>query len=282
MACLICGSLKNKTIFKEDGIDIKKCFVCGHVYSSYVQSEFYNGYYPDNIDLIDHYWWKEGHELMYKKFWYRLLNNKSGRLLDVGSGLGYFLKEINEFDKKNCWELFGSETSRSAFDFSRSKLNLRNIFFGPVEKASYEPEYFDFITLWDVFEHLENPRRTLAACYKILKKDACLFIATPNINIQLPKARLKKLFLKNEFGHYLEARDHLHNYSPDTAKRLLTECGFNKVKFIQLPPIQFVSGSKNKNLKYLKNIWFLLAASIFYISGGKINLGNLYLVAYKV
>jgi 2-polyprenyl-3-methyl-5-hydroxy-6-metoxy-1,4-benzoquinol methylase len=280
MLCLICGSDKNKTVFNEEGIDVKKCLDCGHIFSTYVQVDFYNGYYPDNLDSINHGWWQGAHQLMYRKFWNRLMKKNSGSLLDVGCGLGYFLKEISELDKNKKWLLFGAETSVSAFNFANNNLGLNNIFLGPVENAPYQEKYFDVVTLWDLLEHLENPRRSLKKINDILKDNGNLFISTPNINIQLFKARLKK-FLNIGTDHGLEVRDHLHNYSPRSLSRLLKESGFNTIEFVQLPPIQAVSGSSNKILVVVKNIWFYFSYLFFYLSFHRLNFNNLYVIASK-
>jgi len=280
MDCLICKSARNKTVFTEDGIDVKKCSNCGHIFSTYVQKDFYAGYYPESLTAVNHHWWLEAHRLMYRKFWNRLMKKNSGCLLDVGCGLGYFLKEVSSLDKNNQWRLYGAETSYSAVDFSRRELGLSNIFLGPIEKSPYEENYFDLVTLWDLIEHLEDPRRSLARIFKVLKMDGRLFISTPNIKIQLPKARFKK-FLNIGTEHCLEARDHLHDYSPRSLQRLIKESGFTTIEFIQLPPIQSVSGSPSKTLKLIKNIWFCFSCLIFYLSFRQLNFNNLYVVAHK-
>jgi hypothetical protein len=62
---------------------------------------------------------------------------------------------------------------------------------------------------------------------------------------------------------------------------LLKEVGFKKIKFIHLRPLQGVSGSKNIILKNIKNIWFYFSVFLFYMTFGKINIDNLFIVASK-
>ncbi len=282
MACLICSSDRSKTIFTEDGVDIKRCLRCGHVYSSFVRPQFYDGYYPSNIADDDHFWWQKAHYLMYYVFIRKFLFNRSGKLLDFACGLGYFLQEVgNLLKNNNNWELHGIEISSTAVEFAQKKLKLKNIVQGSVEKVSYPQKYFDLITMWDVVEHLSSPRSTLQHLKEILSEKGILFIATPNINIQLPKAIIKKICLRGKPGHYLEARDHLHNYSPRSLSRLLKESGFKKIRFIQLPPIQSVSGSKSRWLSFIKNLWFVFSVILFYLSAKKININNLFVIAQK-
>ncbi len=277
--CRLCKNEENKIVFNEFGIDILRCNKCGHVYSSYDQEQNYSDYYGKKIEKEDHFWWEEAHERMYKDFGKKFLKNKKGKILDVGCGLGYFLKHISLY---NDWDAYGCEISQSAVDFAKNKLDIKNVICGKIEGSDYPNNYFDIITLWDVIEHIPDPFPLLKYLNSILKEGGILFIHTPNINIQLSKARIKKL-LKGmcREAHYLEAKDHINIYSPKTMKRVLDECGYKKTKFIQLHPIQSVSGSKSVILKIIKNSWYYFSKVLFYLTIGKININNLFVIASK-
>jgi 2-polyprenyl-3-methyl-5-hydroxy-6-metoxy-1,4-benzoquinol methylase len=277
--CYLCDSSKNKIVFNEFGIDMLKCKKCGHVYSSYKQDQNYADYFGEKIEKQDHFWWKEAHDRMYNDFGEKFLKNKKGRILDVGCGLGYFLKFISKY---NNWKGFGSEISKSAVEYADKNLGLENIKQGRVEESGFSNNYFDIISLWDVIEHIPNPRPLLSYLYDILKENGVLFMHTPNISIQLPKAKFKKIIKGlNKDVHYMEAKDHINIYSQKIIKRLLKEVGFKKIKFIHLRPLQGVSGSKNIILKNIKNIWFYFSVFLFYMTFGKINIDNLFIVASK-
>jgi hypothetical protein len=81
--------------------------------------------------------------------------------------------------------------------------------------------------------------------------------------------------------HYLEARDHLNIYSMKNLKALLLRNSFTKVDFIHLPPIQSISGNNSRPLITVKNLWYLFSLALFSTSGSKINLDNLFAVAWK-
>lgn len=277
--CIICGSLKSKIIFQEFDADVLKCQNCGHVFSSYQAKQDYDGYFGKEIKAEDNFWWDKAHQKMYEDFCKRFIINSKGRLLDVGCGLGYFIKKIATFPH---WQIFGYEISQPAVEFAKNKLELENIFCGRVEESNFSKKYFDIITLWDVIEHIKDPAPLLSYLFSILKEGGILFIHTPNVKIQIPKAKVKK-FLKgmdpNE--HYLEAKDHLNIYSMATIKKILYDNGFKKVEFIHFHPIQSVSGSKNIVLKYIKNIWFYFSKILFSLTFNKINLDNLFIIATK-
>lgn len=277
--CAICQKLNTKIVFTEFSINILKCKNCGHVFSSYDADEDYDGYYGEKIEFSDQFWWDQAHEKMYDDFCRRFIVNKSGRLLDTGCGLGYFVKKVTTYPE---WQVYGYEISRSAVEYAKNKLGLENIFCGKVEESSFSKKYFDIITLWDVIEHIPDPNPLLFYLNKILKDDGLLFVHTPNIKIQLPKAKIKKLLKgMNPDVHYLEAKDHINNYSVKTIKKVLHNNGFGKIEFVHLHPIQSVSGSKNATLKFIKNFWFNFSRFLYTITFGKVNIDNLFVIAKR-
>jgi SAM-dependent methyltransferase len=216
---------------------------------------------------------------MYDDFSQRFLEKKSGRLLDVGCGLGFFVRKAMEHPQ---WSVWGYEISPKAVDYGRNKLGLANIYEGKVEENNFQKNSFDIITMWDVIEHLPDPAPVLSACFESLKQGGILFIHTPNVNVQLPKAIIKKfIFGYDPHIHFLEAKDHINIYSPKTIKVLLDKYGFSNIEFIHLHPIQSVSGSKHGLLKLAKNFWFNISVIIFYLSFKRINIDNLFVVAKK-
>lgn len=281
MQCLFCESSQAKEIFLDGEISVRRCLGCGHVFSSYPGEENFSEYFSEDILSENHFWWHEAHARMYRVFRKKFLSGRSGNLLDVGCGLGYFLASLRDDQACVNWSSVGVEMSRSANEFAKKNLGLNNIFQGTVAAAAYPDNHFQVVTLWDVIEHLPNPRPILLEIKRIMMVGGVLFLATPNINVQLPKARLKKLLSGQKSGHYLEARDHLHDYSPRTLRWLLEESGFKKVSFLQLPPITSVSGRRSRVLAVLKEGWHQVAKVLFVLSLGRLNLNNLYVVAYK-
>ena len=111
--CIVCKSTENKVVFKEFDTDILKCSRCGHVFSSFEINQDYDGYFGDRVTLDENSWWITSHEKMYCEFCSRFLKNRSGRLLDAGCGLGYFVRISSTFPG---WETFGYEISSAAVD----------------------------------------------------------------------------------------------------------------------------------------------------------------------
>lgn len=281
-SCIICSSAEAKPVFIEHNIPILRCSHCGHVYSSYTTPPDYDQYFDSNFinNEIDVGWWDDAHHQMYDDFCNRYIVGKSGKLLDVGCGLGYFVRKIVGYDG---WDVYGHEISPHAVEFARTELKLSTIACGRVQDGSYQCGEFDIVTMWDVIEHLSEPDDLLKYINRILKPGGMLFMHTPNSEIQLPKAKLKKLVkgMQPEI-HYLEAKDHVNIYAMDGMTTLLERNGFSKVVFRHLHPIQSVAGLRNGSaLINVKNLWFQTAKVIFNITGGKINLDNLFVEAVK-
>lgn len=100
---------------------------------------------------------------------------KGGKILDIGCATGVFLKEM----KDHGWDVYGIEPSVYASEIAVSQLGL-NVFNGYLDEIEFEDNFFDVITLWDVFEHLPNPVETLQIIKRILKPNGNLVITTPN------------------------------------------------------------------------------------------------------
>lgn len=278
--CIACGSLEYSIVFEEFGVDVLRCNRCDHIFSSYRGSQDYDAYFDHEIGDEEEFWWDGAHDRMFRAFGDVFLAGRRGRLLDVGAGLGYFVRFAGSF---NHWEAFGYEISPPAVEYAKTKLNIGNMFAGRVEDSGFAPGSFHLITLWDVLEHIPDPVPLLRYLHSLLAPGGTLFIATPNGPAQLLKARLKKhLTGMKTGGHYLEARDHLNLYNTYSLAATLAQTGFPRVSFKHLPPIQAVAGSRSRIGRAAKNFWFRGAQAVGAVTGNRINLNNnLYAVACK-
>ncbi|MDD4900672.1 MAG: class I SAM-dependent methyltransferase [Patescibacteria group bacterium] len=279
MKCAICQSDKHKVVFNELGVDVYQCAVCGQLFSAYGGDQYYDGYFGNGVIGYDNFWWNEAHQKMYDDFCSKYIAGKSGKLLDVGCGLGFFVKKVSHYQG---WEAFGYEISKAAVNFAQTELKLNNIFSGKVEEADFPKNYFDIVTLWDVVEHLPSPDVMLNYINLVLHDDGILFIHTPNAKVQLFKARIKKLIygMKPKI-HYLEARDHLNIYTTKTLPMILRRNNFQSVSFTHLHPIQSISGSGSGRNIFLKNLWYHFSRIMFWLSFKKVNFDNLFIAARK-
>jgi SAM-dependent methyltransferase len=216
---------------------------------------------------------------MHQDFFDRFLIGRSGRLLDMGCGLGFFLKAMAPYAD---WKAYGCEISPAAVRYARDTLGLTNVICSRLEDVDLPQSSFDIVTIWDVIEHLLRPDPLLRACHALLREGGICFIRTPNIAVQLPRARLQKLLrgMQPDVA-YLQARDHLHHYSMSSIRRLLERNGFSRIEFVHLHPIQGAAVSKSGFLPVMKNTCFEVVRALAVVSRGHLNFNNLFVLAHR-
>jgi SAM-dependent methyltransferase len=175
-------------------------------------------------------------------------------------------------EKRPGWSVTGYEMSEPAVQFARSRNKLLNVFPGMVQRSRFKENTHDIITMWDVIEHIPRPQPLLKYLHSILKPGGILFMQTPNFPIQLFKAKLKVLLKgMKEDVHYLEAKDHINDYTRSTMNRLATDTGFQKPQYFIMKPILSVAGGggslgKSAKLGYYyitKYLWFMSFKTLF-------------------
>ncbi|MCA9970173.1 MAG: class I SAM-dependent methyltransferase [Anaerolineales bacterium] len=98
-----------------------------------------------------------------------------GRLLDVGCATGRFLYAMGQ----RGWQVQGVEPTAHAARQARQDFGL-DVAECLLEEAAYSAASFDVVTLWDVLEHVEDPKATLAEVARILKPGGLAVFSVPN------------------------------------------------------------------------------------------------------
>jgi SAM-dependent methyltransferase len=277
--CLLCGNEQHQVAFNEFGIDILQCCRCRHIFSSFAGDSHYDGFWGDQVPEGEQFYWRESRARMHRDFVERFVTGRSGRLLDMGCGLGYFLKVL---DPHTSWQGYGCEVSAAAVRYAREALGLPRVACGRLEEADFPERSFDVITMWDLIDHILHPDPLVQRCHSLLKDDGICFIRTPNAPVQLFRARLRRR-VRGMKPHlpYLQARDHMHLYSAHGIRALLERNGFGRVEFVHLHPIEGVSGNKRAVVRGFKNTCFAAVRALATMSGGRLNIDNLFVVARK-
>lgn len=99
---------------------------------------------------------------------------KPGRLLDVGCSCGYFM----EVAASRGFDVQGVEFSRSAIAAATPTLQPR-IFEGTLEDMPVNG-LFDVVSVFDLIEHVHDPRLLLRQCSGLLRPGGTLVISTPD------------------------------------------------------------------------------------------------------
>lgn len=176
LSCLVCGSKKYVPYLTKFKINIKLCTRCMSGFSSKMPKNFNDIY--DNKEQFNHH--QRSYELTrkyrIKRFGYERLNlilkfKKSGKLVDIGCGNGWFL----EVAKKH-FSVKGVEPNNSLLNFTAEKLQIE-----VYEKIdSLKKSEYDVITLFDVIEHVNKPMEYLKQISEKLKTGGIILIYTPN------------------------------------------------------------------------------------------------------
>jgi SAM-dependent methyltransferase len=128
------------------------------------------------------------------------------RILDVGCGLGTYVKKLRAFSE----DVYGVDID--AEKVAQAKQELEHIFLAPAEELPFPDAYFDVVLLHEVLEHVDNDRRALREAYRVAKVGGRLVIFVPN-----------RLYPFETHGVYWRGEYHfgnipLVNYLPDAIR----------------------------------------------------------------
>lgn len=143
--------------------------------SKYYESDDYISHHQDNGSAKEKlYKFLQSFNLKYKKniLQKNITSTAKAKVLDYGCGAGEFIKYL-----ENDFITFGYEPNQDAREAAKKKTKHTKII---SDLAEVENNSLDAITLWHVFEHIENQQEILSLFYQKLKKDGTLIIAVPN------------------------------------------------------------------------------------------------------
>jgi 2-polyprenyl-3-methyl-5-hydroxy-6-metoxy-1,4-benzoquinol methylase len=140
-----------------------------------------------------------------------------GRLLDVGAADGTFMAVA----RSNGWDVCGCEPNAWFCNWGRTQYNI-TIDQGTLFDQDYPDASFDIITLWDVIEHVPDPRALLARCFSLLRPGGLLVFTYPDIGSWIARLMGRHwVFLMSV---------HLYYFTRRTVTGLLQSLGFIMLK----------------------------------------------------
>ena len=202
-----------------------RCTRCGFLFTQDFPPEKEIGRYYEAPDYISHtdtrrgamnrvYHWVRRYMLGRKaRLVERAAHRRSGRLLDIGTGTGYFPHTMD----RRGWTVEAVEKSPQARAFAQEHFGLNVL---PDEAlAMLDEGRYDVITLWHVMEHLEHLNDVWERLHRLLTERGTLIVAVPNCSS----------FDADRYGAYWAAYDvprHLWHFTPDTMQQLASKHGF--------------------------------------------------------
>jgi len=190
--CPICGKtayIQYADLYDDrygfpDTFGLHHCPSCGHRYiAGSFEPDFlrklYTDYYPrSSYDLAAH----RPHQAIGKlKAWltgaralaFRWVP-KDVRVLDIGCGFG----ETLGYHRARGCDVYGVEADENILRVAeRCGYNVHAGLFDP---SLYEADFFDYVTMDQVIEHVNDPVETLRGVEKVLKPGGTLVLSTPN------------------------------------------------------------------------------------------------------
>lgn len=189
--CPVCGSdieyiqsLYDDRYAYPGQYSLLRCLDCGHSFlkgdfSPEMLRDLYSRYYPRSTFELDNYRpyremhgfiaWLEGA----KSSPFRWVP-RDVRVLDIGCGFG---ESLGYHQSRGC-EVQGVEADENIRRVAE-KFGYK-VHVGLFDAAIYEPDYFDFVTMSQVIEHVVDPVKTLKGIERILKPGAVAVLSTPN------------------------------------------------------------------------------------------------------
>jgi len=183
--CPLCGSERNRLLFKKVGFRYNRCENCdlffvnpricediviekytkndqanemwaARVLSSPLQREVNERYFEDQIQLLRKH-------------------RKHGRILDIGCGTGDFLGNA----MRHGYQALGLEIGEKALSICLEK----GLIVQPMslDHPSLDDERFDVVTMFGVLEHLYHPLREMKRVHHLLKPEGIFLGITPNV-----------------------------------------------------------------------------------------------------
>jgi len=163
---------------------LAKCRDCGHIF---LENEFtplqlrelYSNYYPrSTYKLEDHRPYVE------RTGWRAWLDGEQSspfrwvprnvRVLDIGCGFG---ESLGYYEARGC-EAYGVEADENIRRVAEKFGYKAHV--GLFDPEVYEEDYFDYITMGQVIEHVTDPVQTLRGIARVLKPGGVAILSTPN------------------------------------------------------------------------------------------------------
>ena len=271
--CPLCGNKRFEKVMTctdhyatNEPFDICRCMSCGFLFTQDVPDESEIGRYYESPDYISHTDTRKGlANRLYHYVRQYMLRRKAhlikrccglsrGRLLDIGTGTGYF----PHFMSQCGWRISAIEKSPQARAFARERFGLEVD--APEALGGYEEKSFDVVTLWHVMEHLQHLNETWERLYSLLDERGILVVAVPN------PTSFDARYYKERWAAYDVPR-HLWHFAPAVMQQFGAKHGFTLVERHPMPFDAFYVSMlseryRNSGLPFVKGMFSGIEAGL--------------------
>jgi len=219
--CLACGE-RGSFWTNKAGRDVWRCAACGLMWvpEGLVVGEggasIYEGDTPIFLQDGNEAYYLDETNLISSKLkvdWVAEHVREGARLLDAGANFGHFLSVA-----RDRFDAVGVELSRAAVTWSREHFHVENHAASIYDLPSELAGPYDAVTLFDVIEHVPQPREAIDALKRVLKPGGTMFLSTPDAGSTVARAMGSR-------WHYLDPVQHIVLFNRSNLSRLLRDAG---------------------------------------------------------
>ncbi|MBK9051249.1 MAG: class I SAM-dependent methyltransferase [Chloroflexi bacterium] len=198
---------------------IVQCKHCGYVYANprWPSEVLLQAYTSVEDEVYEKE--REGRELTFQKHLKEVEKawgeGKRGRMLDVGAYIGVFV----EVAQQRGWDAWGLEPSAWATRAARQRgLSMIQ---GTLDSPELQDEFFDIITMWDVIEHVDDPKGEMQKAFARLKPGGMIVVHTMDIDSWAAK------LMGARWPWLMDM--HIHYFSQKTMRQMLEQIGYRVI-----------------------------------------------------
>jgi len=177
------------------------------------------------------------------------LNSK--RLLDIGCGNGAKCWEFFE----RGYEMWGVDVSIDAINLCKQLIPTGHFIRGELQEISLPDNYFDYIRIDNVLEHVPKPYDVLKICSRYLKKGGQILIYVPH-----GRSFTMRFMKGNSISSWIPF--HLQLFTHKSLKWLMNETGYTDIHIYEYYPTSWLPLSimqwRNKGTKFDYPAWLTL------------------------
>jgi SAM-dependent methyltransferase len=140
----------------------------------------------------------------------------SGRVLDIGTANGAFVAACRE----RGLDAWGQDISRDSLS--------DHVYAGPLESIHFPTDYFNTVTMHDVFEHVVDPWTFLAEAHRLTAQGGTLIIDFPDFDAP-------------EGVHHWKSIEHIWLFTAQQLLKLASDIGFEFQKMDRPIPGRFMA-----------------------------------------
>lgn len=142
------------------------------------------------------------------------------RLLEIGSGYGYFL----QMAARANWAAEGLEISPYCCHVARARgCKVQQ---GRIQEAELDQDQYDVVVLWDVIEHFTEPDEVIRLSRNFLRPGGALVMRTPDARALEPTLQPMRAAYRH-LVYPANTAEHIFHFTPRNLSRVVANLGFH-------------------------------------------------------